>query len=157
MKTVNVSLVGVGGQGILTIAAILGNTSNYWIGRKAGEAIIKSGKVKALTPERLEKTQAMLDKYGNFAVFLTRFFPIIRTFAPFLAGMGGMHFPRFTLFNVLGGVCWVCVFTLLGYFFGNVPFVVEHFELVIVGIVVISFLPTAFGLAKAALGKKKSA
>ena len=69
----------------------------------------------------------------------------------------GMHFGRFTLFNVLGGVCWVCVFTLLGYFFGNVPFVVEHFELVIVGIVVISFLPTAFGLAKAALGKKKSA
>ena len=98
----------------------------------------------------------MLDKYGNFAVFLTRFFPIIRTFAPFLAGMGGMHFGRFTLFNVLGGVCWVCVFTLLGYFFGNVPFVVEHFELVIVGIVVISFLPTAFGLAKAALGKRKS-
>lgn len=141
---------------LMCIAAVLGNTSNYWIGRKAGEAIIKSGKVKALTPERIEKTQAMLDKYGNFAVFLTRFFPIIRTFAPFLAGMGGMHFGRFTLFNVLGGVCWVCVFTLLGYFFGNVPFVVEHFELVIVGIVVISFLPTAFGLAKAALGKKKS-
>ena len=137
-------------------AAILGNTSNYWIGRKAGEAIIKSGKVKALTPERLEKTQAMLDKYGNFAVFLTRFFPIIRTFAPFLAGMGGMHFPRFTLFNVLGGVCWVCLFTLLGYFFGNVPFVVEHFELVIVGIVVISLLPTLVGVAKAALSKRKN-
>lgn len=141
---------------LMCIAAILGNTSNYWIGRKAGQAIINSGKVKALTPERIAKTQAMLDKYGNFAVFLTRFFPVIRTFAPFLAGMGGMHFPRFTLFNVLGGVCWVTLFTLLGYFFGNVPFVVDHFELVIVGIVVISFLPTAVGLLKAALGKKKS-
>ena len=142
---------------LMTIAAILGNTSNYWIGRKLGEAIIRSGKVKALTPERLEKTQAMLDKYGNFAVFLTRFFPIIRTFAPFLAGMGGMHFPRFTLFNILGGVCWVSVFTLLGYFFGGVPFVEKHFELVIVGIVVISLLPTHFGAAKMWLDKRKKA
>lgn len=142
---------------LMTIAAILGNTSNYWIGRKLGEAIIRSDKVKALTPERLEKTQAMLDKYGNFAVFLTRFFPIIRTFAPFLAGMGGMHFPRFTLFNILGGVCWVSVFTLLGYFFGGVPFVEKHFELVIVGIVVISLLPTLFGAAKMWLDKRKKA
>ena len=141
---------------LMSIAAILGNTSNYWIGRKAGEAIIKSGKVKALTPERVAKTQAMLDKYGNFAVFLTRFFPIIRTFAPFLAGAGGMHFPRFTLFNVLGGVCWVTLFTLLGYFFGGVPFVEEHFELVIVGIVVISVLPTVVGVIKATLSKRKS-
>ena len=73
---------------LMTIAAILGNTSNYWIGRKVGQAIVASGRVKALTPERIEKTQAMLDKYGSIAVFLTRFFPIIRTFAPFLAGMG---------------------------------------------------------------------
>ncbi len=140
---------------LMTLAAILGNTSNYWIGRKMGEAIIRSGKVKALTPERLEKTQAMLDKYGNFAVFLTRFFPIIRTFAPFLAGMGGMHFARFTLFNVLGGVCWVCLFTLLGYFFGGVPFVEQHFELVIVGIVVISLVPTIAGALKAWLNSRK--
>ena len=140
---------------LMSLAAILGNTSNYWIGRKLGEAIIKGGKVKALTPERIEKTQAMLDKYGNFAVFLTRFFPIIRTFAPFLAGMGGMHFPRFTLFNVLGGVCWVCLFTLLGYFFGGVPFVEDHFELVIIGIIVISLLPTAIGALKAALSSRK--
>ena len=140
---------------LMSLAAILGNTSNYWIGRKMGEAIIRSGKVKALTPERLEKTQKMLDKYGNFAVFLTRFFPILRTFAPFLAGVGGMHFPRFTLFNVLGGVCWVCLFTLLGYFFGGVPFVEQHFELVIVGILVISILPTAIGVLKAWLSKRK--
>ncbi len=143
---------------LMTTAAILGNTSNYWIGRKVGEAIIRSGKVKALTPERIEKTQAMLDKYGAIAVFLTRFFPIIRTFAPFLAGMGEMHFARFTLFNCLGGVTWVCIFTLLGYFFGGVPFVQEHFELVIIGIVVISFIPTVAGIIKAKISSgKKSA
>ena len=138
-------------------AAILGNTSNYWIARLFGSRIIDSGKVKALTPERIAKTQAMLDKYGSIAVFLTRFFPIIRTFAPFLAGMGEMHFGRFTLFNVLGGVTWVCLFTLLGYFFGGVPFVQDHFELVIIGIVVISFIPTVAGLVKAKMsaGKKK--
>ena len=140
---------------LMTTAAILGNTSNYWIGRKVGEAIIRSGKVKALTPERIEKTQAMLDKYGALAVFLTRFFPIIRTFAPFLAGMGEMSFPRFTLFNVLGGVTWVCVFTLLGYFFGGVPLVQDHFELVIIGIVVISFIPTVAGLVKAKMSSSK--
>lgn len=140
---------------LMTTAAILGNTSNYWIGRKVGEAIIRSGKVKALTPERIEKTQAMLDKYGALAVFLTRFFPIIRTFAPFLAGMGEMSFPRFTLFNVLGGVTWVCVFTLLGYFFGGVPLVQDHFELVIIGIVVISFIPTVVGLIKAKMSSSK--
>ena len=127
---------------LMTIAAILGNTSNYWIGRKVGQAIVASGRVKALTPERIAKTQAMLDKYGSIAVFLTRFFPIIRTFAPFLAGMGEMHFGRFTL---------------LGYFFGGVPFVQDHFELVIIGIVVISFIPTVAGLVKAKMsaGKKK--
>ena len=142
---------------LMTIAAILGNTSNYWIGRKVGQAVVASGRVKALTPERIAKTQAMLDKYGSIAVFLTRFFPIIRTFAPFLAGMGEMHFGRFTLFNVLGGVTWVCLFTLLGYFFGGVPFVQDHFELVIIGIVVISFIPTVAGLVKAKMsaGKKK--
>ena len=131
---------------LMTIAAILGNTSNYWIGRKVGQAIVASGRVKALTP-------------GSIAVFLTRFFPIIRTFAPFLAGMGEMHFGRFTLFNVLGGVTWVCLFTLLGYFFGGVPFVQDHFELVIIGIVVISFIPTVAGLVKAKIsaGKKKEA
>ncbi|MCQ2752301.1 MAG: VTT domain-containing protein [Coriobacteriales bacterium] len=140
---------------LMSIAAILGNTSNYWIGRKLGEAIIKGGKVKALTPERIDKTQKMFDKFGMLAIFLTRFFPIIRTFAPFLAGMGKMHFPKFTFYNVLGGIVWVCLFTLLGYFFGNVPIVQEHFELVIVGIVVISFIPTVIGLIKARLSSKK--
>jgi membrane-associated protein len=138
----------------LYIAAILGNTSNYWIGRKVGQAIIDSGRVKALTPERIAKTQAMFDKYGLLAVVLTRFFPIIRTFAPFLAGVGGMHFGRFTVFNVIGGVLWVTIFTLLGYFFGSVPFVQDNFELIIIAIVVISFVPTAVGIIKLRLAKR---
>lgn len=145
--------------GLMTLAAILGNTSNYWIGRKVGAAIVKSGKVKALSEKNLEKSQAMLDKYGSLAVFLTRFFPIIRTIAPFLAGMGKMSFPRFTLFNVLGGFVWVTLFTLLGYFFGGVPFVEKHFELVIIGIVAISLIPAVAGAIKAklALAKGKGA
>jgi membrane-associated protein len=138
----------------LYVAAVLGNTSNYWIGRKVGQAIIDSGRVKALTPERIAKTQAMFDKYGLFAVVLTRFFPFIRTFAPFLAGVGGMRFGRFTLFNVVGGVLWVTIFTLLGYFFGGIPFVQDNFELIIIAIVVISFIPTLVGIVRIRMAKK---
>jgi membrane-associated protein len=139
---------------LLCIAAILGNTSNYWIGRKTGQAIIDSGRIKALTPERIAKTQEFFDKYGLLAVVLTRFFPIIRTFAPFLAGVGRMHFGRFTLFNVLGGVLWVTIFVLLGYFFGGIPVVQENFELIIIAIVVISFIPTAVGIIRARTGAR---
>lgn len=142
---------------LMSLAAVLGNTSNYWIGRKVGEAIVRSGKVKALSEENIKKSQHFFDKYGNIAVFLTRFFPIIRTIAPFVAGMGDMSFPRFTLFNVLGGVTWVCLFTLLGFFFGGVPFVQQHFELVIVGIVVISLVPAAAGAIKAKMSMGKNA
>ena len=138
---------------LLSLAAIIGNTSNYWIGRKIGQSIIDGGRVKALTPERLEKTQAMFDKYGVFAVVLTRFFPFIRTFAPFLAGLGHMHFGRFTFFNALGGVLWVTIFTLLGYFFGGIPVVQDNFSIVVVAIVAISVLPTVVGLVKVRLSK----
>ena len=139
---------------LMCAAAVLGNTSNYWIGRKMGQAIIDSGRVKSLTSERIAKVQAMFDKYGLLAIVLTRFFPIIRTFAPFLAGVGGMHFLRFTLFNVIGGLLWVSIFTLLGYFFGGIPVVQENFELVIIAIVVISFIPTIVGIIKVRMSKK---
>ena len=139
---------------LLSGAAILGNTSNYWIGRKIGQAIIDSGRVKSLTPERIEKTQTFFDKYGLLAVVVTRFFPIIRTFAPFLAGLGNMHFARFTLFNAIGGILWVSLFTLLGYFFGGIPFVQDNFGLVIIAIVAISFVPTVIGVVKTRFKKK---
>ena len=140
---------------LMSTAAILGNTSNYWIGRKMGQVIIDSGRVKSLTPERIAKVQTMFDKYGLLAIVLTRFFPIIRTFAPFLAGVGSMRFGRFTLFNVIGGVLWVSIFSLLGYFFGGIPFVQDNFELIIIAIVVISFIPSVAGAIKLRMSSRK--
>ncbi len=142
---------------IFSIAAILGNTSNYWIGRAFGHAIIDSGRVKALTPERVEKTHRFFEKWGALAIVITRFFPFIRTFAPFIAGTSHMNFGKFTVFNALGGILWVSIFTLIGYFFGNIPFVQEHFEWIIVAILLISFMPTVIGLIKARSNKKKQA
>ena len=141
---------------VFCAAAILGNTSNYWIGRAFGHAIIDSGKVKALTPERLKKTHGFFEKWGSLAIVITRFFPIIRTFAPFVAGISEMNFAKFTLFNAIGGILWVAVFVLLGYFFGGIPFVQDHFEWIIIAIVVVSFLPTLIALIKAKFGKKKT-
>ena len=112
--------------------------------------------IKAMTPERIKKSEDFLDKWGHLAIFLGRFFPFIRTFVPFIAGMGGMHWRNFVIFNVLGGITWSTVFTLLGYFFGGIPFVQEHFELLIVGIVAVSIIPTVVGLVKAKLGKKNA-
>lgn len=139
---------------LMWIAAILGNTSNYWIGRGFGHAIIDSGKVKALTPERIEKTQHFFNRWGALAIIITRFFPIIRTFAPFIAGTAKMNFAKFTLFNAIGGISWVTIFVLLGYFFGGIPFVQDNFELVIIAIVLISFIPTIAGVIKAKFGTK---
>ena len=107
-----------------------------------------------MTPERIKKSEDFLDKWGHLAIFLGRFFPFIRTFVPFIAGMGGMHWRNFVIFNVLGGITWSTVFTLLGYFFGGIPFVQEHFELLIIGIVAVSIIPTVVGLVKAKLAKR---
>ena len=137
-------------------AAILGDQCNFMIGHFFGRKIVASGKVKAMTPERVKKTEDFLDKWGHLAIFLGRFFPFIRTFVPFLAGMGGMHWRNFVIFNILGGVCWSTLFTLLGYFFGGIPAVQEHFELVIVGIILVSVIPAAVGALKAKFGKKKA-
>ena len=137
-------------------AAILGDQCNFMIGHFFGRKIVASGKVKAMTPERVKKTEDFLDKWGHLAIFLGRFFPFIRTFVPFLAGMGGMHWRNFVIFNILGGVCWSPLFTLLGYFFGGIPAVQEHFELVIVGIILVSVIPAAVGALKAKFGKKKA-
>ena len=139
--------------GVAWVAAILGDQCNFMIGHFFGTRIVASGKVKAMTPERMEKSEKFLDKWGHLAIFLGRFFPFIRTFVPFIAGMGGMHWRNFVIFNVLGGITWSTLFTLLGYFFGGIPFVQEHFELLIVGIVAVSIIPTVVGLVKAKLGK----
>ncbi|MCI1933575.1 MAG: VTT domain-containing protein [Atopobiaceae bacterium] len=135
-------------------AAIAGDQCNFFIGHFLGQKIIRSGKVKAMTPERIEKTQQFLDKWGNIAVFLGRFFPFIRTFVPFFSGMGGMKWHNFFVFNILGGVTWSTLFVLLGYFFGGIPVVQQHFELVLIGIILVSVIPALIGVCKAKFCKK---
>ena len=137
-------------------AAILGITSNYWIARLFGSRIIDSGKVKTLTPERMAKLDHFFEKYGGLTIVITRFMPFFRTFAPFIAGTGHMNFAKFTFFNCLGGISWVSLFVLVGYFFGGVPFVQEHFEVIVLGIVAVSVAPAVIGAVKAALSARKS-
>lgn len=140
---------------VVWVAAIAGDQCNFMIGHFFGRKIIESGKVKAMTPERIQKSEEFLNKWGKLSIFLGRFFPFIRTFVPFLAGMGGMHWRDFVTFNVLGGLTWSTGFTLLGYFFGGIPFVQKHFELLIVGIIGVSMIPTVFGLVRGQLNKGK--
>lgn len=140
--------------GVVWVAAILGDQCNFMIGHFFGRKIVASGRVKAMTPERMEKSQAFLDKWGHLAIFLGRFFPFIRTFVPFIAGMGGMKWHNFVLWNVLGGITWSTLFTLMGYFFGGIEFVQKHFELLIVGIVAVSLVPTVVGLVRSRLKKR---
>ncbi len=134
---------------VVWVAAILGDQCNFVIGHFFGQKVIASGKVKAMTPERIEKSEAFLEKWGPLAIFLGRFFPFIRTFVPFLAGMGRMHWRQFIIFNVLGGIVWSSTFALLGYFFGSIPVVQENFELVVIAIVVVSSIPAIIGFFKA--------
>jgi len=136
-------------------AAILGNTSNYWIARFFGKRIIDSGKVKALTPERMAKLDEFFEKYGGLTIVITRFMPFFRTFAPFIAGTGHMNFAKFTLFNAIGGISWVSLFVLVGYFFGSVPFVQEHFSTIVLAIIFVSVLPAIIGAVKGALASRK--
>ncbi len=135
-------------------AAVLGNTSNYWIARFFGSRIIDSGRVKSLTPERMAKLDGFFERYGGLTIIITRFMPFFRTFAPFVAGTGHMNFGKFTLYNVIGGVAWVSLFVLVGYFFGGVPFVQQHFEVIVLGIVAVSVAPAVIGAVKGALSSR---
>ena len=113
---------------LLTVAAILGDTVNYSIGHYIGPRAF-SGEIKFLKQEHLDKTQEFYEKHGGKTIILARFIPIIRTFAPFVAGVGIMKYKKFILYNVAGGIAWVAIFTFLGYFFGNIEFVKKNFEL----------------------------
>ena len=128
---------------LLTLAAILGDTLNYWIGHYVGPRAF-SGNVRFLKKEYMDRTHGFYEKHGGKTIILARFIPIIRTFAPFVAGIGAMDYPRFFLFNVTGAVLWVALFTFGGYFFGNLPFVQDNFTIVILVIIVISVLPGVF-------------
>ena len=141
---------------LLTVAAILGDTVNYSIGHYIGPRAF-SGEIKFLKQEHLDKTQEFYNKHGGKTIILARFIPIIRTFAPFVAGVGTMKYKKFILYNVVGGIAWVAIFTFLGYFFGNIEFVRKNFELVIFAIIFISFIPPVLEVIKARKESKEAA
>jgi membrane-associated protein len=133
---------------LLITAAIAGDTVNYWIGHWFGIKLF-DGRFRMLKKEHLDRTHRFYEKHGGKTIILARFVPIVRTFAPFVAGMGAMDYKRFLTFNVIGGAAWVLLFTLLGYFFGNLPFVQANFELVVVAIVILSVIPAFYeGIAE---------
>ncbi|MCT8976571.1 DedA family protein [Clostridium sp. CX1] len=140
---------------LLVIGAILGNTVNYYVGRAIGPKVFSKENVKFLNKEYLDKTQAFYDKHGGITIIVTRFMPIIRTFAPFVAGIGKMNFVKFMSYNIAGGVLWVALFVFGGYFFGNIPIVKKNFTVVIFAIIFISLLPAVIGVLKEKFGKKK--
>jgi membrane-associated protein len=126
---------------LLAVAAILGDTVNYAIGHWLGPMVFQSERSRLLNREHLERTHRFYEKYGGKTIIIARFVPIVRTFAPFVAGIGAMTYARFLLYNVTGGVVWICAFVAAGYFFGNIPVVKDNFSLVILAIIVISVLP----------------
>jgi membrane-associated protein len=137
---------------LLIAAAILGDTVNYSIGHYLGE---RAYNIKWIKKEYLDKTHAFFEKHGGKAIFLARFVPIVRTFAPFVAGIGKMSYGYFITYNFVGGISWVLIFTLLGYFFGNLDFVKHNFEFVIIAIILISVLPMVYEWLKARREAKK--
>ncbi len=133
---------------ILAVAAIVGDTVNYEIGKFIGPKAF-SGSSRFLKKEYLDRTHAFYEKHGGITIFLARFIPIIRTFAPFVAGIGKMSYRYFISYNFFGGLVWTALFTFGGYFFGNLPFVKENFSIVIIAIIIISALPAIYEVIKA--------
>lgn len=125
--------------GILLVAAILGDTVNYWVGHFLGPRLVANGRI--IKPEHLEKTHRFYERYGGKTIVIARFVPIVRTLAPFVAGLGQMTYGRFMLYNVAGGALWVVLCTVAGYLFGNLPFVKDNFSVVILAIIGLSLLP----------------
>lgn len=134
---------------VLIVAAILGDAVNYSIGHYLGPMVFTSERSRLLNPEHLVRTQRFYEKHGGKTIFLARFVPIIRTFAPFIAGVGRMSYARFGMWNVTGGIVWVLSMTLSGYFFGQIPWVKENFEIVVLAIIAISLLPVVTEFVKA--------
>jgi membrane-associated protein len=135
--------------GGLILAAILGDTINYHVGKAIGPRVMKSEQSRWFNKKHLEKTHKFFDKYGGKTIILARFVPIVRTFAPFVAGAGAMNYKKFISFNVIGAVAWVTLMLGSGWALGQVPFVKEHFEMIVIGIVVLSVMPMVVEWLKA--------
>lgn len=127
--------------GLLTGAAIVGDTVNYWVGHYLGPRVFSKEGVRFLNKRYLERTRIFYEKHGGKTIILARFVPIVRTFAPFVAGIGAMNYARFLFYNVVGAIAWVALFVFGGFFFGNLPFVERNFTYVVIGIIIVSILP----------------
>ena len=134
--------------GLIFLAAILGDNCNYWLGRKLGPAVFKSESSKLLNKKHLTKAHAFYEKHGSKTIIIARFVPIIRTFAPFVAGIARMNYGRFLTYSILGGAAWVSLCTLAGYGLGGLPFFKKHFEIVVLVIVAISLVPVLVELIR---------
>jgi membrane-associated protein len=132
---------------LMSLAAFLGDTTNYWVGHFIGPKAF-SGNIRFLKKEYLERTHAFYEKHGGKTIIIARFIPIIRTFAPFVAGVGEMSYWRFITYNLLGGISWVALFTFGGYFFGNLKFVQNNFSFVVLAIILISVMPAVYEYIK---------
>ena len=139
--------------GLLMFAAVLGDTVNYWIGHALGD---RAYQIKWVRKDYLDHTHAFFEKHGGKTIFLARFVPIVRTFAPFVAGIGRMSYGYFISYNIFGGIFWVALFTLAGYFFGNIPFVRRNFEFVIIAIILISVMPILYEWLKARVKNRQA-
>lgn len=149
-ESMNITLI----AGIFLVSSILGDACNYMIGEKFGNALLNMN-TKLIKPEHVDKASAFYEKHGHKAIFLARFVPIVRTFAPFVAGIGKMHYTTFAQYNVIGAIVWVTLFVGGGYFFGNIPVIKQNFTFVTLGIVIFSLLPVLYEtVGKKLLGKE---
>jgi membrane-associated protein len=141
---------------LLTTAGILGHTTNYWIGQRLGQKLFSNPQSRIFNRKHLDQTHAFYERHGAKTIMLSRFLPLIRTFAPFVAGMGSMGYKKFFLYNVVGAFVWVFGIVLLGHFFGNLPYVQKNYSLVILAIVVISMIPPGVEILRGWLGRPKA-
>jgi membrane-associated protein len=152
------ALAGIGGGpdigvllALLFVAAVLGNTSNYWIGRYVGPRVFSQQGSRWFSRDILDKTNGFFERHGMMAVLASRFMPLLRTFAPFVAGVGAMPHGRFQVYSIIGGGLWVGLFLCAGYFFGQIPVVKQNLPLIIVAVIIVSFVPLAIEFARSRL------
>jgi membrane-associated protein len=142
---------------ILTVAAVLGDSANYAIGKYFGDIILKHQGKWFLKKEHIDRTHQFYEKYGAKTIVIARFVPIVRTFAPFIAGVGKMTYPKFFSYNVIGGIAWITLFIFGGYYFGNIPTVKHNFTIVILAIIIISVLPVVYEVIRQKMQNERQA